>query len=292
MDLLRDIISSAVTLGALYAVSAVALSLLWGSIGMLNLSHGALMAVGAYASYLAVERLGLPWQSGIVVGTAGGAAAGVAAHLLLVRWTFGRKNFDVNIIIMTMALSIIVVDLINNLIGPNAARQPFRLDGRLDLGGSGFAYQTILIIAASAAMVLGLRWLISRTALGRAIRAVAQEPTAAVLNGVPVDRIVLSVMALAGAVAGASGVLLTAWTTLYPTVGADPLLKALVVCIVGGLGSIPGCLVAAFLLSFLEIGVQYGFGLKWGLPALLVAVIAILTVRPNGLFGRAAGSRL
>ena len=92
-------------------------------------------------------------------------------------------------------------------------------------------------------------------------------------------------MLLAGLVAGASGVLLTAFTTVYPTVGLDPLLKALIICVVGGLGSIPGALSAAFLLALVEVVVQYVLGTKWGFPALLVSVVFTLIIRPDGLFG-------
>ncbi|MCA2380088.1 branched-chain amino acid ABC transporter permease [Agrobacterium genomosp. 3 str. RTP8] len=285
-DFIRDILLSGVTLAALYAASSVALSLIWGSIGMLNLAHGAFIAIGAYGSLLFVTKTGLPWWTGIMAGIVCGMLAGLVTQLALVRWVFGKPNFDINIIILTMALSTIVIDMINNLIGPTSARQPFNLDGRFDIGGSGLAYQTVLIVVGCAVMVVALQYIVQRTSLGRTIRAVSQEPTAARLNGVPVQTIVLKVMVLAGALAGASGVLLTAFTTVYPTVGLDPLLKALIICVVGGLGSIPGALLASFGLAFLEVLVQYELGTKWGFPALLAAVVLVLVVRPNGLLGR------
>lgn len=291
MLILRDILLSVLTLGALYAASSVALSLIWGSIGMLNLAHGAYLAVGAYGSLILVNGLGFPWWAGIIGGAAGGMVMGLITHVFLVRWVFAKPNFEINIIILTMALSTIVIDLINNLIGPTSARQPFNLDGRIDIGGSGMAHQTLLIIGGCAVMIVGLQIVMKKTALGRAIRAVSQEPTAARLNGIPLQLVVLKVMLLAGLVAGMSGVLLTAFTTVYPTVGLDPLLKALIICVVGGLGSIPGALIAAFLLAFVEVFVQYGFGTKWGFPALLAAVVVVLIVRPNGLFGQSAQVR-
>lgn len=291
MLILRDILLSALTLGALYAASSVALSLIWGSVGMLNLAHGAYLAVGAYGSLILVNWLGFPWWAGVIGGAAGGMLMGLITHVFLLRWVFAKANFEINIIILTMALSTIVIDMINNLIGPTSARQPFNLDGRLDIGGSGIAYQTLLIIAGCAIMILALQLVMKKTRLGRAIRAVSQEPTAARLNGIPLQLVVLKVMLLAGFVAGTSGVLLTAFTTVYPTVGLDPLLKALIICVVGGLGSIPGALIAAFLLALVEVLVQYGLGTKWGFPALLVAVVVVLILRPNGLFGQRAQVR-
>jgi branched-chain amino acid transport system permease protein len=205
----------------------------------------------------------------------------------MLRWVFGKPNFEINIIIMTMALSTIIIDAINNFVGPTSARQPFNLEGRLDLGGSGIGYQTLMIIAGCALMVVALHFILQKSDFGRAVRAVAQEPTAARLNGVPLQAIVLKVMMLAGLLAGASGVLLTSFTTVYPSVGLDPLLKALIICVVGGLGSIPGALYAAFGLAFVEVFVQFNFGTKWGFPALLVIVVLVLIIRPNGLLGRA-----
>jgi branched-chain amino acid transport system permease protein len=291
MEAIRDIAVSALTLGSIYAVSSVSLSLLWGSIGMLNLLHGAFMTIGAYASLIAVSQLGLPWWTGIGAGLLAGVVAGLITTTSLVQTMFRKPNFQVNIIILTMAAATIVVDLINNLVGPGSARQPFNIDGHMEIGGASIAYQTLLICGSSLTMVMALDFIIRRTALGRAIRAVAQEPTAALLNGISLNRVVLQTVVLASATAGVSGVLLTAWTTVYPTVGADPMLKALIVCIVGGLGSIPGAFIAAFFLATLEIAVQFQFGTKWGLPVLLLTVILTLVLRPNGLMGRKLEAR-
>lgn len=282
---MMDILATTLGLGALYAASAVSLALIWGTFGMLNLAHGAFITVGAYASLMVVRDLGMPWWSGILAGAAGGAAIGAVIHILLVSRVFARPGFEINIIILTMAASTIVVDGINNIIGPSTVRQPFSLDGRFAFGDTSIAWQTVMMVAISAGLTLLLTLVLRYTALGRSINAVAQEPTAARLNGINVNSIVLQVMMISGAVAGISGVLITHSTAIYPTVGQDPLLKALIICVIGGLGSIPGAIVAAFFLAFLETVAQYELGTKWGSPILLVSVVVVLVVRPNGLFG-------
>lgn len=282
---MTDILATTLGLGALYAASAVSLALIWGTFGMLNLAHGAFITVGAYASLLVVRDLGMPWWTGVFAGAAGGAAIGALTHILLVSRVFARPAFEINIIILTMAAATIMVDGINNLIGPATARQPFSIDGRIAFGATSIAWQTVMMIAISVALTAALTLVLRHTALGRSINAVAQEPTAARLNGIAVGRIVLKVMMISGAVAGVSGVLITHGTAVYPTVGQDPLLKALIICVIGGLGSIPGAVVAAFLLAFLETLAQYELGTKWGSPVLLIAVVAVLVLRPNGLFG-------
>jgi branched-subunit amino acid ABC-type transport system permease component len=282
---MTDILATTLGLGALYAASAISLALIWGAFGMLNLAHGAFITVGAYASLLVVRDLGMPWWIGIFAGAAGGAAIGAVVHFLLVSRVFARPNFEINIIILTMAAATIVVDGINNIIGPATARQPFALDGRIAFGPTSIGWQTVMIISICIALTVILTATLRYTSLGRSINAVAQEPTAARLNGIAVGKIVLKVMMLSGAIAGVSGVLITHSTAVYPTVGQDPLLKALIICVIGGLGSIPGAIIAAFLLAFLETLAQFELGTKWGMPVLLIAVVAVLVLRPNGLFG-------
>lgn len=286
MELLSGILTSTIALGAIYAASSVSLALLWGSISMLNLAHGALIVLGAYGSVAVVGGLGLPWWTGLLGGMISGALGGLLLYVSQVRWTFGKPNFDLRIIILTMAFSTIVIDVINNLIGPKILRQPFQVSGRLDLGVFSVGNQTILVVLCCAAMVLALQLVVHKTNLGRLIRAVSQDITAARLNGVPVQMVIFQVMVLAGVIAGASGVLLTSSTTIHPGAGFDPLLKALIVCVLGGLGSIPGALVASFALAATEITVQYVFGVKWGFPVSLLAVVLVLIYRPNGLFGK------
>jgi len=282
---MTDILATTLGLGALYAASAISLALIWGTFGMLNLAHGAFITVGAYASLLVVRDLGMPWWIGIFAGAAGGAAIGAVVHFLLVSRVFARPNFEINIIILTMAAATIVVDGINNIIGPATSRQPFALDGRFAFGPTSIGWQTVMIISICVALTVILTLTLRYTSLGRSINAVAQEPTAARLNGIAVGQVVLKVMMLSGAIAGVSGVLITHSTAVYPTVGQDPLLKALIICVIGGLGSIPGAIIAAFFLAFLETLAQFELGTKWGMPVLLITVVAVLVLRPNGLFG-------
>ena len=150
----------------------------------------------------------------------------------------------------------------------------------------------MLIIAVAVVVMVILALLIGRTRMGRAIRATAQNREAAQLMGVAVERTYLQVLALSGAVAGICGVLVSSITQLSPTLGADPMLKAFIMCVVAGLGNLPGAVAAAFGLALVEAAVQFGMGARWGFPVLLMLVIAILIWRPNGLFGRAQIRRM
>jgi branched-chain amino acid transport system permease protein len=254
---------------------------------MLNMAHGAVLVAGGYASYYAVTALGLPWWLGLPAGVLIGIVIGLILYATLVRWMFTDPGFSVNILIATIAAATLVEDLITNLLGPVTRRQPFKLEGGIQFSDQfRLPNETILVIAISAMLFVATHLLINRTRLGRAIRAVAQQPTGALLVGVPIQRTLAWVMVIAGALGGGTGVLLTSLTTVYPGAGFDPLLKSLIICVVGGLGSLNGAFIAALGLGMFESAVEYLTGQRFGFPAMLALVIATLIIRPSGLIGR------
>ena len=127
--------------------------------------------------------------------------------------------------------------------------------------------------------------------MGRAIRATAQNRDAAQLMGVPVRLVFTQVLVFAGMLAAVSGIMLSSITTLAPTMGYDPMLKAFIICVIAGLGNVSGALYAAFILGLLEAFIQFYFGVRYGFPALLLLVIVALIWRPYGVFGKSKVAR-
>ena len=179
-----------------------------------------------------------------------------------------------------------------NIAGPEAKRQPFRINGGLDIGNVVLPYQTILTVFVAIVLMIVVGYIVTRTKLGNVIRAVSQEQTAAQLMGVDVKRSFARAMMLAGGIAAISGVLVTGATQLFPAVGFDTTLKALIICIIAGLGNLRGAILMAFVLGLFEVAVQYIFGQRYGFPAMLGLVIAALLVRPYGLFGKETVDRV
>jgi branched-subunit amino acid ABC-type transport system permease component len=140
--------------------------------------------------------------------------------------------------------------------------------------------------------MLLLAAILTRTRMGRAIRAVSQQREAAELMGVPVDLVYAQVLALAGGLSAASGIMLSTITTLAPTMGYDPMLKAFIICVIAGLGNVRGALYAAFMLGIFEAFVQFSLGVRFAFPMMLLIVIITLIWRPYGLFGRTKVARL
>ena len=131
-----------------------------------------------------------------------------------------------------------------------------------------------------------------KTQFGRNIRAVSQQRAAAALQGVNVKLVFFQIMIFASVLSAVSGVMLTGMTTIYPTVGALPTIKALVICTLAGLGSLWGATLVALIFGMLEVLIQYQFGSRFGFPTILTLAIIILIFRPYGLFGAARAGRI
>lgn len=294
MDVIFAILVTGLTNGALYALATIGLSLVWGSMGMLNMAHGAMLTLGGYVVFSVATTLGLPVWLGVLAAALAGALCGMILYLTVVRSLLksGGPGFETSVMIATVGISIALQNAILLVYGGQPLLQPFGVAGGFDLGVGVMPRLNVVIVLVSFAVMAVLGLVISKSRMGRAIRATAQNRDAALLMGVPVERTYLQVLGLSGALAGVCGVLLSAVTQLSPTLGADPMLKAFIMCVVAGLGNLPGAVISAFGLAIIEAGVQFGLGARWGFPVLLMLVIAILIWRPNGLFGRAQIRRM
>lgn len=236
--------------------------------------------------------LGGHWLFAIPIAIVAGIVAGYAFYHIIVRWLLVRPDFAINIIISTVAVSALMENVILNVFGPEARRQPFQLTGGPSIGGAILPYQTMLTVAVVMVLLLVVLWIVLKTRTGLIIRAVAQQSEAAQLMGINVSASFEKAMMLAAVVGTVSGVLVTASTQLFPAVGFDATVKALVICIIAGLGNIRASILMAFAIGMFEIAVQYIFGQRFGFPAILGLVIIVLIARPTGLFGKEAVQRV
>ena len=292
MTAFLTIFESGLNLGAMYAAAAIALALLWGALGMLNMAQGALLAIGGYASYSVVEYLAFPWWLGFPSALVVGAVIGGILYYVTVKWMYDSPTFDTSIIIATVGVAIVAENLIIKLFTAYAKRQPFLVDHGILMGSVTMRYQTLINIGIAVVLMAIMAWLLNRTRMGTAIRAVSQDRDAAQLMGVSVQKVFFQTLVIAGAVAGGSGVLLTSVIPMSPYVGHDPLLKAFIICVIAGLGNIPAAFGAAFVLAWFEVGVSYAFGTRYGFPSMLILVIFVLLWRPYGVFGRGGVTRV
>lgn len=292
MNVTTQILVSGITLGSMYAISTVSLSLIWGALNMLNMAQGALLTFGGYVAYATITGLGAPPAAAIILSIAAGALIGLIMHVAVVRHMLGTEGFEVNVVIATVGIGTIIENLIQRIFGAYPLRQPLVLDGGFFLGATYVPYNTLVVLSASALLMLLLGILLKRTRMGRAIRAVSLNRDAAQLMGVPVQLVYAQVLMIAGGLSAASGIMLSTITTLAPTMGYNPMLKAFIICVVAGLGNVSGALAAAFLLGLFEALIQFELGVRFAFPAMLLLVVVVLIWRPYGLFGHKKVARL
>lgn len=292
MDTIIQVIVSGLTLGAMYAVSTIGLALVYSALNMLNMAQGALLAFGGYLCFYVMDALGLPAPLAVLAALAVGGALGLAIYLLVARPMLGSPMFETQIFIATIGIGSVLQSVVLNLFGPQPRAQPLTIPGGLSLGGVVVPWQSLLILATSLAMLAGVAWLLGRTRAGLAIRATAQNREAAQLMGIRIGQVYAQVLMLSGALAALSGIMVSSLSGLLPTMGADPMLKAFIICVVAGLGNVPGAAFAALLMGLLESVIQYLFGVQYAFAILLALVIAVLIWRPYGLFGKRQVVRL
>ena len=230
LDILTSIVIAGLTTGALYALATVGLSLVWGSMGMLNMAHAAMLTLGGYAAYTVSTALGLPVVIGFLGAVVVGAVAGGLLYVFIVRSLLknDKATFESNVMIATVGIGIALENSILLIYGGQPLKQPISATGALLLGPVTIPYQNMLIVVVVVVLMAVIALLLGTTRIGRAIRATAQNREAAQLMGVAVNRVYFQVLLLSGAIAGVCGVMVSSMTQLSPPLGNDPMLKAFI----------------------------------------------------------------
>jgi branched-chain amino acid transport system permease protein len=283
------IIVSGLVSGALYALIASGLSLVWGSLGVFNFAHGVLLMAGAYVAWWisAPEGLGLGLPVGIIAALAFLIVAGTMLYLLLVRPWVGKANAELAVIMTTIAASIFVQNLVLEVFGGRYKTIEQVVDGTISIVGTVIQAQNLLVIVLAPLLLVSMWLFLSYNRTGLAIRAVSQNQDAAQLFGISVERVYLITFAMSSALAGVAGILLGGLFNISPDMGTDPLLRAFVVVVFGGLGSLPGTILGAYAIGMIEAFASYYIGIYWTPVVLFLVLIAVLVIRPTGLMGRA-----
>src|ERR1700687_204416 len=271
--------------GSVYGLMALVLTRVWGAVRLLNLAHGAIFVVGAYAAYWVVSSLHQPILVALPFGVLAAAAFAYVMHLVFIRPVLGKPGFDNSTLVATVGISISVSAAALLIFNPEYKVVPPVLSGSTIVAGVQITYQGLLVIGTSLALFAIVYLFLAYTRYGMAIRAVSQQMEPASLMSIPVVQTYGLVIAISGALAGLAGVLLSPSFFLNPQSGFNPMIQALIVTIFGGLGSIRGALVAGFVLGVFESFVEVFYGVAWAQPGVFILIILMLIIRPNGLFG-------
>jgi branched-subunit amino acid ABC-type transport system permease component len=236
--------------------------------------------------------LGFPAPAGVLAAIVVCGAVGLVIYYAAAQPMLRSGNFETQIFIATIGIGAIIENVILRLFGPQPTPQPLNLGGALVIGAVHIPHQNLLILGVALGLMATLALLLQRSRLGRAIRATAQSREAAQLMGVRVGFVYAQVLALSGALAAISGIMVSSLSGLLPNMGSDPMLKAFIICVVAGLGNVYGAVGAAIALGLLEAVIQYVLGVRYSFALLLLLVIVVLIWRPYGLFGRKQVVRL
>ena len=282
-------LANGLVLGFLYALVGIGLSMVYGILRMINFAHGEILMVGVFLA-LPVSALGAPAWLVLLAGIAGAMIMG-----LIVQWTIYRpllRSPEVTLLVASLGVSLLLQNLVLMMTSPQPKRpepapfldQPFRL-GEIVLRNVDIA---IVVIAVAAMLVTHL--FLKQTRHGRALRALAQDMSAARMMGVHVPFLVMICFVIGSALAGVAGVLIGyKYGHLTPLSGFLPGLKGFVAAVIGGIGSFPGAVAGGLILGLLEIfvvGYLPDALAQYRDAYVFLVLILVLLVRPSGLFGK------
>jgi branched-chain amino acid transport system permease protein len=287
MGHIADLAISAVLLAGLYATMAYGLGIIYGVLRIVNLNHGGMIMVGAYAGWWLHTRLGIDPYLSLIPVTALAFLAGVVLYRVLVRRLPRGAAGGVQSLLLLFGVWLVLRNGAYLLFTGNDQTIRTEYSTRaLSIAGAFLSVNRLAVFALALLVLLALHALLTKTYLGKAIRAVAQNPDSCTLVGVPVERIYALTFGLGTGLAALAGLLAATLFSFNPDFGATELLKSFVVVVLGGLGSVAGTAIAALILAVVEV-----FAILV-LPAYLTAAVGfvllvlVLVIRPGGLFGQ------
>lgn len=288
--MLAQQVVNGIVLGSIYALSALGFTLIFGAARLVNFAYGEILMLGAFFTLTLMSALGLPFFAALPAGMAATALLSVILFYLTIR-PLTRKSYtslqgELQVILVTLGLLYVLRESAFIIWGSAPRKIEMGISGIVLIGDVVLTRQRLVVILIMAVMVTALYLMLYRTRIGKALRAIAQNREGAAAIGLDGDRIIAFVFAVSGALACVAGSLLGTLYAVEPAMGGAPLLKAFVIVIFGGLGSVPGAIAGGLALGLIETltGAYISFAFKDIFTFLLL--IAVLLLRPAGLFGR------
>ncbi|HUU81584.1 MAG TPA: branched-chain amino acid ABC transporter permease [Acidobacteriota bacterium] len=279
-----DIIIGGLISGSVYALLAIGFSIIFGAARIVNLAHTAFYMVAAYCIYFATHKMGIHPIWGMVAAIVLVTLLGVISYKLFIN---PIREHEGAVLIATIALAMAFQEIMTLIFTGTYLSVPSLIKGYLSILGVKVFYQQLLTFFA-ALLVMAVLWvLLMRTRLGLAIRSTAQDREVANLMGINESRVAMITMGISVGLAAFTGAIVVPLTVLDPHMWMHPLIMMMAVVVLGGLGSLKGCFIGAYILGFAEALVVFlipaGAFLK-GSVALSIMILVLL-IRPEGLFG-------
>ena len=277
LDQFVQALVSGASIGSVYALVALGLVLLYRTTRILNFAHGDLGVAGTFVAYTLLTQLRLPF--------------GLAFPLALV--APAKNQTELGLLILTLGLALALGGLDALVFGTDNKLVPTVVADRiLRFGGVSLSLVSIVTSLLGVVLMLALWALLSFTKLGVAMRAVAQREDVAEAMGLPARTVLMATWAAAAVLAAAAALLFAPTTLLNPNMMLDPLSKGFVAAVIGGMNSLPGAVVGAYILGILELLVGLYVSLEFKASFAFLVVVLVLVLRPHGLLGRADVKRV
>ncbi|MEZ5087791.1 MAG: branched-chain amino acid ABC transporter permease [Tessaracoccus sp.] len=286
-EVFQQIVNS-LSLGSIYALIALGYTMVYGIIKLINFAHGEIYMLGAYTGYFAMAHLQANFFVALLLAMMFCTVLGVTIERIAYRPL--RNSTRLAALITAIGMSLFLQYTTMYFVGADSRAYPALpsfLTGSFTVGGVLIRNSQLVIIGVSVVLMVLLQFVVKKTKMGKAMRAVSQDPEAARLMGISVDRTISFTFAIGSALAGAAGVLVAVYyNSINPLMGVLPGLKAFVAAVFGGIGIIPGALIGAYVIGGTETLVSsLGYSLYRD-GVVFAILIIVLIVKPTGLLGK------
>ena len=278
-----QILMQGLMLSGFYALIAVGFTMIFSVGRILNLAYGSFLMLGGYLYYQCTQLMGFPKIFSFCMAVAGGAIFGLLVYQILVKRLQGDA---IAVEIATLILAVVIQASVVLIFSPSPKSMWPLIPGVLRIGNASITYNIVIAAVTSWVVLGGLFLFIGTTSLGRAIRAVSMDRKGAIISGINPDRINMVTWGISGGLGALAGVFLATYTQLDPNMWVAPLIIAVAVVIVGGIGSIMGSFVAAHIIGMLETLTTSLIAAELRGVATMLIIILVLVVVPKGLFGK------
>lgn len=270
--------------GAIYALLAMGFSLVYGVGGILNQAHGAFYVITAYifyACFLYIPQYG--YLVGIIVALIATTLIGGLVYLILIK---PLKESHVGVVIVTFAFAFFIEQFVGIAVDEIYHNMPYIITGYFTFFGVNIQYQYLIILVVALLLLGIISLIINKLKIGKSIRAVAQDAEAASLMGINVDRILAYTLMISAFLASVAAILYVPVETVAPHIGWNVLLNSFAIVVLGGLGSLYGSVIGAFILAYSRSFTNYFIDPVFSALIPIIVIVIMLVLRPRGLFGK------
>lgn len=270
--------------GSIYALLAMGFSLVYGVGGILNQAHGAFYVITAYIFYSCFVNIPVyGYLIGIIIALIATTLIGGLVYLLLIK---PLKESHVGVVIVTFAFAFFIERFVSIAVDSIYHNMPYIITGYFTFFGVNVQYQYLIILIVALILLALISLFINKLKLGKSIRAVAQDPEAASLMGINVDRILAYTLMISAFLASVAAVLYVPVETVAPQIGWNVLLNSFSIVVLGGLGSLHGSVIGAFIIAYSRAFTNYFIDPVFSALIPIIVIVAMLVLRPRGLFGK------